>query len=326
MRLRSLAVALPVAVVLATGLIAMPASADRPDQAPVEAAATPAAFPAINGTYVPIAGYFDCDSGSDEPAGQHNREEPGVLLYGPGPAADYLWTDLVVSGGTLSKTQSALSVGGTYVPLVGDFDRDRCDDILWYGAGAAPDVLWWGGPTGFTRGVNVSVNGTYRPVVFARSSILWYAPNGTESVWEGTGNRSAPFRNRAIAQVAGSSYQPVPFFDGWNGLAQVLWYTPGSGPDSIWAINTVAGGYRVEKRLPVTISGVYRTTSWGSGVVLHGPGAAADQFMSTVFSAQVNYYPLSIAGSYRVSGSGRVLVWHGPGSAPDQVWLNPGQA
>ena len=280
---------------------------------------TPVAYPVVNGSYLPIAGNFDCDEGSDDPPGQFNSEQPGIVWYAAGSAPDYLWTDLVITDSVLSKTQATLSVTGTYVPIVGDFDQDRCDDIFWYGEGTAPDYLWWGGPTGFTNGVAVSVSGSYRPIA-SGNHIVWYSPLGTESMWDGTGNRSAPFAVRTFPQVSGTGYQPVAFYDGWNGVPEILWYTPGTGADSIWVIPdwSAVDSHTV---LPVSISGTYRTTTKFSSVVLHGPGTAIDQFMSTTFSNLVNFYPVTIDGTYVVGGKDRLLVWHGPGTAPDEVWL-----
>ena len=313
-----------VAVLVAfSALVAVPsanATGGRANAAAV--AGVPSASLVVNGTYKPIAGNFDCDDGSDNPPGSSYDEEPGIVWYAAGSAPDYLWTDLVITNGVLAKTQATLSVTGTYVPIVGDFDGDQCDDIFWYGEGTAPDSLWWGGPTGFTNGVAVSVSGSYRPIALFQR-IVWYAPLGTESMWEGTGNRSTPFAVRTFPQVSGTGYQPVGFYDGWNGLAEILWYTPGTGPDSIWALTSDLGApitYIVE---PVSISGVYVTGTHQSSVVLHGPGPVIDQFMSTAFSHFIQFTPVTIDGTYVVGGKGRVLVWHGPGAAPDEVWLTP---
>ena len=291
-----------------------PATAAAPRPAALEN--IPTAFPVVNGSYVPVAGNFDCDEGDDG----FGSQEPGIIWYARGSAPDYLWTDLAISGGVLSKSQATLSITGTYTPIVGDFDTDGCDDIFWYGVGSAHDYLWWGGPTGFTNGVSVNVSGSYRPVAIA-NRIVWYSPLGTESMWEGTGVRSAPFAVRAFPQVSGTGYQPVAFPDAGTGAIEILWYTPGAGADSIWDIPDLAAPSD-HTVLPVSISGTYLTTTHLTDVVLHGPGSAPDQLMAVV-NGQVTFSTLAIDGTYVVGGKGRVLVWHGPGTAPDQVWLTP---
>ena len=309
--LAMVAVLLTSATATATGQPASPLAAEP--RAPF---GTLGAFPVVNGTYLPIAGNFDCDTGSDG----FGFEEPGIVWYAAGSAPDYLWTDLVITDGVLAKTQTSLSVSGTYVPIVGDFDADRCDDIFWYGEGSSPDYLWWGGPSGFTSGVPVSVSGSYRPVASGKF-IVWYAPLGTESMWEGTTSRAAPFVVRSFPQVSGSSYEPVVFYDAATGGPDILWYTPGTGGDSVWHFGdlTFPESHQV---LAVSISGTYRTTTWSAWVVLHGPGFAVDQRLTALGNA-LSFSPLTIEGTYVVGGNHRVLVWHGPGTAPDQVWLLP---
>ena len=310
--LAMVAVLLTSATATATGQPASPAS--PPPGA--DATTIPKAFPVVNGTYIPIAGNFDCDEGIDGIA----AEEPAVLWYAPGSAPDYLWTDLAITNGVLSKTQSTLSINGTYVPIVGDFDKDGCHDIFWYGEGSASDYLWWGGPTGFSNGVAVNVSGSYRPVA-SYSYIVWYSPLGTESMWEGTGVRSTPFVVRSFPQISGTGYQPVSFHDATTEAVEILWYTPGTGPNSIWTFPQLGTPFD-HTVVPVSISGTYLSATYLTDAVLHGPGAAVDQFLQ-VTSDAVAFDPFTIDGTYVVAGRGRVLIWHGPGTAPDQVWLGP---
>ncbi|MEQ1787902.1 MAG: hypothetical protein ABL966_12675, partial [Acidimicrobiales bacterium] len=262
-----------------------------------------------------------------EPDGHFSYEEVAVLWYAPGTAPDYLWTDLEDDGGTLAKSVQALDIDGTYVPVVGDFDRDRCSDILWYGVGTAPDLLWWGGETGFTPGVPISVSGSYRPVSGffggAAPGVFWYAPNGAESVWRGTGNRAQPFASAAAKQVSGRDYQPVGYYDAGSLVQQILWYTPGAGADAVWAF-TASGAHA--KTYSTSLPGTYRTAACGSRVYLHAPGAAADYvFSSLSLTSQSQLGPLPISGSFRVASSHDTyqctVVWHAPGSAPDAIWL-----
>lgn len=49
-------------------------------------------------------------------------------------------------------------MGGTYRPVVGDFDGDGADDILWYAPDGADSPIWWGRAGGYRDGriTNVS--------------------------------------------------------------------------------------------------------------------------------------------------------------------------
>jgi hypothetical protein len=286
---------------------------------------------ALNGTYIPIVGAFDCDEGNDGPPGDLTYEEPGVLLYAPGTAPDYLWTDLETAGG-FQRTQTRLSINGTYIPVTGDFDGDRCGDILWYAPGAAPDYIWWGGSTGFTPGVRLAVNGSYLPVAghfggyFSNASdIFWYAPGASEQQWIGTGDRSSPFRPGSAPQVSGQKYRPVLFANNGSGAGELVFHGPGAEPDSAWRFGQSSNGMVVDRVTPLRLQGSYVPVGCRTKAVLHEP-TSTDKLLTT---DPVNYvtYDLTIAGSYRVAGSGGqtrgcVVVFHRPGAASDQIWFS----
>ena len=101
------------------------------------------------------------------PASPAGREADGVaaradqLWYGPGGSPDHAWYGKANRG----FAGRAVTVGGTYVPLIGDFGGDGRDDVLWYGPGGAADYLWQGtAGCGFV-GRSVSVAGVYVPLV-----------------------------------------------------------------------------------------------------------------------------------------------------------------
>ena len=82
-------------------------------------------------------------------------------------------------------TSHALSDGGVYQPLVGDFNADGRDDLFKYRPGTASDVL-------VLRSVatrTYTVNGTYRPAVGdfdedGDDDILWYGPGtAADRLW-----------------------------------------------------------------------------------------------------------------------------------------------
>src|SRR5690349_14431435 len=84
----------------------------------------------INGSYQMLRGQFAGDGATD------------VIFYGPGSAPDSLWIGKTGVKGTNGFTKVNLSIGGTYVPVVGDFGGDDYDDVLFYGRGSVSDSLW----------------------------------------------------------------------------------------------------------------------------------------------------------------------------------------
>jgi hypothetical protein len=280
---------------------------------------------AINGSYIPIVGAFDCDSGT-HPSG--DPREPGILLYAPGSASDYLWTDLSRSG-AFTKTQQQLAINGTYTPVRGDFDADGCTDILWYSPNSNSDPVWWGSATGFTRGASVSVAAGYVPVpgTFSsdgRDDVFWYAPNGTERLWLATGNRTTPFRSVSTRQVAGSAYRPVHFANNVSGGGELLFHGPGSGLDPVWRFHPTSNGFVVDQTTNVSLNGSYRPAPCATKVVLHEPTAP-----DKLFTTNPSYvtHDLTISGSYRVGATanevqGCVVLFHRPGTDSDQIWFS----
>ena len=109
---------------------------------------------------------------------------------------------------------SSINVGGTYTPLVGDFDGNGVTDLFWYAPGSAGDYLWLftsGG--GFTQ-ITKSVNGTYQPFVgdfvvgrragATTSSGTPPAPAPTHS-----GDGLAVATSTSIPQSVSGTYQPL---------------------------------------------------------------------------------------------------------------------
>jgi hypothetical protein len=57
------------------------------------------------------------------------REE--VFYYTPGSGPDFVMTISKVGGIPQADIVGTIRVDGTYMPLVGDFDGDNLDEILW---------------------------------------------------------------------------------------------------------------------------------------------------------------------------------------------------
>ena len=140
----------------------------------------------INGTYLPIVGDWtgveQTESVGDEIVDQP-RPVDDILWYAPGPAPDYRW--VYDSGSPVSTPQP---VGGTYEPVVGDFDGNGIDDIFWYGAGDTADSMWIHETPGQPTSHRYDVRGHYRPLATdfdgdGSSEIVWNGAGGRDYLW-----------------------------------------------------------------------------------------------------------------------------------------------
>ena len=113
-----------------------------------------------------------------------------VFLYTPGPTPDGILAIEADGTGEGFGTQFVpKTVNGTYQPVVGDFDGNGYDDVLWYAPGPAADSLWLFSGNGAHSVRSRTINGSYRPAVIdangdGHDDIVWYAP-GTkpDSLW-----------------------------------------------------------------------------------------------------------------------------------------------
>lgn len=172
-----------------------------------------------------------------------------VLLYQPGKATHVL---LAFSAARGFERWSTLSPAGA-VPVIGDFNGDRADDIFWYGAGAVGDSLVTN--PGILRNPPVrthQVNGTYRPVVLAHKGsdsvptedILWYSSaSSLMSFWESRGGGS--WTTRAVRFPASKTITPIPMDLGHDHLV-LFWDT--AAPDRIGYVAANSTGVARENR------------------------------------------------------------------------------
>lgn len=205
-----------------------------------------------------------------------------LLVYTPGSKADYIAH--IGNSIPASVTTIPLSVGGTYDPIVGDFDGNGIDDVLWYAAGSATDHLWLfdGSLSGkpYTE-VAVNISGTYRPTVLdangdTRDDILWYSSSGADSLWL-MGAGATSHTTRSI--TAGPGYQVVAGHFGNPAVGQprdrVVFYNP-SGNDYFWTFDT--SGNHTSAVLPKVdgnyqlLPGQFFEETYG-GLIFYGPGS-----------------------------------------------------
>ncbi len=227
---------------------------------------------------------------------------------------------------------SVLSTKG--IPLAGDFDSHRADDLFMYRASTGRDDLLIGDdgqrPV-FAEARQVTGSG-YRPVpgdidADGDDDILWYAPGSTtESLWVDQPN--ATFATTTVSQVTGT-YQPLPGdFDG-DGDTDILWYAPGSGTESMW----VAQAGRFTTRSAPQVAATYRAVvgdadnDGDADILWYAPGSAgeyqwlaqAGAFTSRPTSA-VNGTYTPVAGDFDGDGDDGDILFYAPGTALDHLW------
>src|SRR5215208_5003062 len=112
-----------------------------------------------------------------------------LALASPTAAQEPQRRTAVADGVATAAKAAAVPTGIT--PLIGDFDGNDHADLLWYGPGPSPDVLWYGKTDGAFSGSAVNVAGTYEPLLGdfngdGNNDIFWYGPGADNDVlWYG---------------------------------------------------------------------------------------------------------------------------------------------
>lgn len=168
-----------------------------------------------------------------------------------------------------TSTAKQYQVTGVYTPIVGSFEADdHASDILWYGPGSAPDVLWLFHDDGTRSTKAVNISGTYTPIVGDWvhaldhvDDIFWYAPGPAgDSIWAGDGDGTFT----SIPQTVNGTFTPLvgaftpDLTPPSNGIGDrsldIFWYAPGAAADSLWAGNDDGTFTKVAK----TVNGTYQ--------------------------------------------------------------------
>ena len=84
----------------------------------------------IAGSYRLLVANLDGDTSGGHPCDD-------LVLHAPGAPVDRL-----VYGGPSGPVQQNVAIGGDYRPFAGDLNGDGRDEVVWYAAGAAGDVVW----------------------------------------------------------------------------------------------------------------------------------------------------------------------------------------
>jgi alpha-tubulin suppressor-like RCC1 family protein len=289
---------------------------------------------------VAVRGDFDGDGRDD------------IFWYVAGSGADTLWsgssrstTDTVTASRFSAQT---INISGTYTPVVGDFDGNGRDDILWYGKGTLADSVWYFTGRGSLDSRPLNINGNYTPVVgnfntasgsTGQDDIFWYA-SGYASLWSGASNRTFSTRGYSPtppsnARVYAGNWRQSPTTAGATVHEDLLFYVPGTGADAIW----VGNGTGSFTSSSVTINGSYNPiianfdTSAGpemTDIFWYAPGKAADSVWMNNGSgftsipqvvSGTSYKPVALPG--RQPSSHDDILWNNP-TGNDFVWRMKG--
>lgn len=255
-----------------------------------------------------------------------------ILWYTPGPGGDALWT----STSKRSFTKQAISVSGTFTPIVGQFSDDHHADILWYAPGPAPDALWNFRDDGTIAKQDLHIDGRYLPVVGR------FRGDGDDIVWYGRGSRpdsmwSFDGGHTTIPISIGGAYTPlVGQFGGWGGAGQdyqedIFWYAPGPGSDSVWDFERNGA----ITKTTLSVGGTYTpipgqfTDDTATDIIWYAPGSAQDHLWDfDGDTSSPTSTPLKIDGRYRPQAATLFadrayltdVLWFGPGGQPDAIW------
>lgn len=169
----------------------------------------------------------------------------GVFLYASGTAPDGIVHIRPVAGGGVTTRFVPRTVTGSYTPVVGDFDGNAVDDVLWYAVGTAPDSIWLFAPDGSYTSVPIRVDGSYTPIAIEANGdgyddVLWYGfGSDPDSMWLFGAGAS---RTKKSVRINGR-YQTFTghFRDVAEGSPQEqLVFHDVLGPDSMWTFDTDA--------------------------------------------------------------------------------------
>jgi hypothetical protein len=285
-------------------------------------AASPAAGTAPAGAQVPgnRAAFRGNFAGDD-------REE--VFLYSDAPSAEPNDTMLSFDnagtpGGPITTTTFQQDVQGSFTPLPGDYDGDGFDEIFWYGAGNAPDVMW--DFTDFTVHTETptTVRGLYVPAVGdftgdGVDDILWYGPGGApDSMWEFDLGGS----HTQVATPVRGRYFPLVASVGRDATDDILWYAPGNTPDTLWdfiegSTRVVAARWRVVgSYLPFTLD-EFGDGPRGGDFFWYAPGPGADSYWDYLNGQRIQTLVDSVRG-FHVPVAGDFLG----DNQDDVLWMN----
>lgn len=201
--------------------------------------------------------------------------------------------------------QIPITVNGDYQPLQGayfclDADTEGIDEvnpIIWYAPGPAPDAAW---------------------------SFAWQVEESTMTF------------HASVPLTINGTYTPIVGDFDLNGCSDIIWYAPGSAPDSIWW-----GEHdRTFTSEPITINGTYQALvgnfspegaiCWCADIFWYSTTGgnesiwrfSSDRELSVHAAPQVSYSDYRVTAVFDGSewGNTHALLFHRPGPGADHAW------
>lgn len=257
-----------------------------------------------NGTSTPLTGVKPAP-GKLLPGHFDDRTGGDVILYGIASNPDWI-VHVAPAGDGVSLTTRSITVGGAFQPVVGDFDGNGVDDVLWY-AHDGRDYLWLFDAAGEHTSTPVVVNGRYRPAALdangdGRTDILWYSPGPARDYLWLFGPGAVPTSHQV--SISGD-YRTVvgPFGEADPGQpTDRVVFIPKRGSAWMWHFDDQ--GRPTSDRLP-TVDGDYQPlggqfVAGASGsIYLYGPGHLRDRMWAFDASGNPHDRPApQVLGTY----------------------------